>query len=335
MTPKLAPNCVVPLNPSARACGDTAPPVIVSDKLNGNVVVVVLIEPPVVKLIVPTGPEPIVTPSFCANTCHVFAADFMKYIVTLCGLPSESKICTVVLLWYVDGSSELKPAVVRLLTRESKFATTSACVVAFVLQAAAGTAGGQRLVYALGVIPAVLVGNHRLSPDLALVPPEVSVITSMFLHGGLLHLLGNLLYLWIFGNNVEDAMGRARFLAFYLACGIAAVLAQALPDPQSTVPMVGASGAISGVLGAYMLLYPNARVLLGLPLGIFIVELGRYRAVWVLASWFAMQLLMNLSADRGGEGGVAFRAHIGGFVAGVLLVPFLKQRSVPLWGGVR
>lgn len=215
-----------------------------------------------------------------------------------------------------------------------------ACVGAFVVQVAvqalAGESGGQRLVWGLGVIPAVLVGGHRLSPDLVLVPPEASILTSMFLHGGLLHLLGNLLYLWIFGNNVEDAMGRGRFLAFYLLCGVAAVLAQALPDPGSTVPMVGASGAISGVLGAYMLLYPNARVLLGLPLGIFIVELGRYRAVWVLASWFALQLLMNVSAASGdGSGGVAFRAHIGGFIAGVLLVPFFKQRAVPLWGGVR
>ena len=122
-------------------------------------------------------------------------------------------------------------------------------------------------------------GSHRLHLD---VPAR-----------RLLHLAGNMLYLWVFGNNVEDAMGHGRFFIFYLLCGVAAVIAQVLPNPDSIVPMIGASGAISGVLGAYMLLYPRARVLLGLPIGFLIVSLGRFPAVWVLAAWFLMQLIMG------------------------------------------
>lgn len=210
------------------------------------------------------------------------------------------------------------------------------CVAVFVWQFSLGPAGTERVIYALGVIPAVLLGYKDLPPDLALIPPTASAFTSMFLHGGLLHLLGNMLYLWVFGNNVEDAMGRGRFIAFYLICGIVAVLAQALPAPHSTVPMVGASGAISGVLGAYMLLFPHARVLLGLPLGFFIFRIGRFPAVWVLAAWFLMQLVMNhLSIASEADGGVAFRAHIGGFIAGVVLIPLFKHRNIRMWQGKR
>jgi membrane associated rhomboid family serine protease len=192
----------------------------------------------------------------------------------------------------------------------------------------------ERLIYALGVIPAVLMGRESLPAELALLPAPATLLTSMFLHGGFLHLAGNMLYLWIFGNNVEDAMGHARFFVFYLLCGVAAVFAQVLPNPGSIVPMIGASGAISGVLGAYLLLYPRARVLLGLPLGFLIVQLGRFPAGWVLVAWFVMQLLMGgMNATRPArvEGGVAFGAHIGGFVAGLLLVTFFKRRDVPLW----
>jgi membrane associated rhomboid family serine protease len=209
------------------------------------------------------------------------------------------------------------------------------CAVAFLWQLSAGQYGGERIIYALGVIPAVLLGGRELPPELAVVPPAASIFTSMFLHGGFLHLFGNMLYLWIFGNNVEDAMSHGRFIVFYLLCGMAAVFAQALPDPSSTVPMVGASGAISGVLGAYMLLYPHARVLLGLPLGFYIVQLGRFPAVWVLALWFAMQLLSNTFADDAAQGGVAFRAHIGGFIAGIVLLPLFKRRDARFWNPPR
>ena len=209
----------------------------------------------------------------------------------------------------------------------------AACVAAFTWEFTAGGTGFERSVFALGVIPSVLLGSVSLPPDLAWVPPWATVVTSMFLHGGLGHLLGNMLFLWIFGNNVEDAMGHLRFLAFYLLCGVAAVFAQVLPDPTSNLPMVGASGAISGVLGAYMLLYPRARVLLALPPPFIFITIGWFRAIWVLAGWFALQLLMGAGAGspEGEAGGVAFGAHIGGFVAGVALIPLFKSADVPLF----
>jgi membrane associated rhomboid family serine protease len=194
---------------------------------------------------------------------------------------------------------------------------------------------GVQFLYGFALVPAVLTGSESLPESVAVVPAAVTVLTSMFLHGGFWHLAGNMLYLWIFGNNVEEAMGHARFFFFYVICGVAAVFAQVLPNPGSTVPMVGASGAISGVLGAYMLLYPRARVLLGLPLVFLIVELGRFPAIWVLAAWFLMQLAMGslaaATASAAESGGIAFGAHIGGFIAGCALVAFLKRRDVPLW----
>jgi membrane associated rhomboid family serine protease len=229
----------------------------------------------------------------------------------------------MVLPLHDDNPTEIRPIVT--------IGLIVACVLVYFWQAMAGPQGQERIAYALGVIPAVLIGGGELPPEIAIVPPTASIFTSMFLHGGVWHLLSNMLYLWIFGNNVEDAMGHGRFVAFYLLCGIAAVFAQAIPDPTSTVPMVGASGAISGVLGAYMLLYPHARVLLGLPLGFYIVQLGRFPAVWVLALWFGMQLVSNVLAGQQGEGGVAFRAHIGGFIAGMALIAFFKRRDVPFW----
>jgi membrane associated rhomboid family serine protease len=200
-----------------------------------------------------------------------------------------------------------------------------ACVLAFLWQLSLGK-GQQRAIMALGVIPAVLLGERRLSPELAMLPPELTVFTSMFLHGGWMHLIGNMLYLWVFGNNVEDAMGHLRFLVFYLLCGVAAVFAQALPDPSSTIPMIGASGAISGVLGAYLLLYPNARVLVGIPIFVYI-HATRLPALIVLGFWFVLQIVNSMLAG-GGEGGVAWGAHIGGFVAGMLLLPFFKRPGV-------
>jgi membrane associated rhomboid family serine protease len=202
------------------------------------------------------------------------------------------------------------------------------CVLVFLWQLSFGADGGQRIVYALGVVPAVLLGQGQLPPDLSLVSPWMTIFTSMFMHGGWMHLIGNMLYLWIFGDNVEDSMGHGRFIVFYLACGAAAVFAQALPDPSSTVPMVGASGAISGVLGAYLLLYPHARVLVAIPFG-FYLHTMRIPAGLVLVLWFGLQLLSNAMAQAG-QGGVAFRAHIGGFVAGMILIPIFKQRRIRL-----
>ena len=203
------------------------------------------------------------------------------------------------------------------------------CILAFLWQVTLGPERGQAIVYALGVIPAVLISDAQLPPSLDLVSPWVTVFTSMFLHGGWMHLIGNMLYLWIFGDNVEDSMGHGRFVLFYLLCGVAAVFAQALPEPGSQIPMIGASGAISGVLGGYLLLYPHARVLVLIPLGL-IMHTVRLPAGWVLALWFGLQLVSNLMSEGVG-GGVAFRAHIGGFVAGMILVPLFKHRNVRLW----
>ncbi len=223
-----------------------------------------------------------------------------------------------------DNPTELKPVFT--------VALIIGCVLVFLWQMSLGRAG-QQAVLALGLIPAVLFGRAELPPALAIVPPEMTLLTSMFLHGGFMHLAGNMLYLWIFGNNVEDALGHGRFIVFYAICGLAAALAQALPDPGSTVPMIGASGAISGVLGAYLLLYPHARVLVAIPLGFFLHTV-RLPAAWVLAFWFVFQVLNSLAASGEG-GGVAWGAHVGGFVAGMVLVPFFRRRGVRLWQPAR
>lgn len=201
------------------------------------------------------------------------------------------------------------------------------CVLVFLWQVSLGPAIHQSI-FSLGVIPSVLFHHKALSPELAIVPPTITVLTSMFLHGGWMHLIGNMLYLWIFGNNVEDVMGHVRFIVFYLLCGTAAVFAQVLPDPQSDIPMVGASGAISGVLGAYLLLYPHARILVAIPFG-FYIHTTRLPAGIVLGFWFVLQLLS--SAFSTGEGGVAFGAHIGGFITGMALILIFRRKGVRLF----
>ncbi|MDO8737254.1 MAG: rhomboid family intramembrane serine protease [Thermoleophilia bacterium] len=150
-------------------------------------------------------------------------------------------------------------------------------------------------------------------------PVYITLITSMFLHGGWLHLGGNMLYLWIFGNNVEDSMGRFRFVIFYLGCGLLAGLAQIAIDPASDIPNVGASGAIAGVLGGYLLLYPRARVTTLVFLIVFITVV-QLPAIFVLLFWFLFQLFYGLSNLGSSTGGVAYFAHIGGFIAGLLAI---------------
>jgi membrane associated rhomboid family serine protease len=208
-----------------------------------------------------------------------------------------------------------------------------ACSLVFLWQFTLGEWEFETVVFRLGVIPATLVGGKELPPALHLVPPELTLFTSMFLHGGWMHLIGNMLYLWIFGNNVEDSMGHVRFVLFYLACGVIAALVQSYPDPNSTIPMIGASGAISGVLGAYLLLYPRAHVLVLLPLGYF-SQLVHLPAMLVLGFWFLLQLINSFFAASG-SGGVAWGAHIGGFIAGMILIPLFKRRAVRLWSAPR
>jgi len=199
-------------------------------------------------------------------------------------------------------------------------------VMVFLYQVSLGQEG-QRFIYEYGAIPAVVFGYKTLPKSLAAIPPGVSLFTSMFLHGGWLHLIGNMWYLWIFGDNIEEAMGRVRYLAFYLICGLLASVSHVLSSPDSILPSIGASGAISGVLGAYVLLYPRARVLVLIPLGFF-TRLMYIPAAFVLGFWFVLQLLSGSLGGAQDGGGVAFWAHIGGFIAGMLLVGIFKRREV-------
>jgi membrane associated rhomboid family serine protease len=156
----------------------------------------------------------------------------------------------------------------------------------------------------------------------------LALLTHLFLHGGLAHLFGNMLFLWIFGDNVEDALGHARFALLYFACGIAAALAQVAASPQSTLPMVGASGAISGVLAAYLLLYPRSPITVLNPIPILWLFWGLFLwlpAWFVILEWFAVNLWSAFQPSRGP--GVAFTAHVGGFVAGLVLLPILRKHD--------
>ena len=190
----------------------------------------------------------------------------------------------------------------------------------FLCQLPLSARGQQQFIYAFGAVPYDITHHWGL-------PAALTLVTSMFLHGGWLHILGNMLYLWIFGNNVEDAMGRLGFIVFYFACGIVAGLFQVFADASSRVPGIGASGAIAGVLGAYLVLYPRSRVDTLFIFGFF-AELGSTPAVVVLGFWFVLQLLNGvLSFGLSQTGGVAWFAHIGGFVAGLVLVNVF----VPPW----
>lgn len=191
------------------------------------------------------------------------------------------------------------------------------------------TAEEYNIFYALGVTPSVIFGDTVLPSHLQWIPAPLTAITHMFLHGGWMHLLGNLWYLWIFGNNIEDAMGHTKFILFYIACGFVAVIAQAIPDLASTVPMIGASGAISGILGAYLVLYPRAIITILVPIFIY-PKFFHVQAKWVLGAWFFLQLFLSIFSGSGSDGGVAFAAHIGGFIGGMLLCPLFKHRYVPL-----
>ncbi len=198
------------------------------------------------------------------------------------------------------------------------------CVLVFLVQIGHPSS---YVIRAYGLVPAALFSSYSQAPSWPgiPVPATLTVFTSMFMHGDWMHLIGNMLFLWIFGNNVEDAMGHFRFILFYLLCGIIAAMSFALPNSDSLIPMVGASGAISGVLGAYLLLYPRARVLV-----LIYVAAIRIPAVWVLGMWFVFQLLSTAAADAS-QGGVAWGAHIGGFVAGMVLIPLFKNKAHPLF----
>lgn len=202
-----------------------------------------------------------------------------------------------------------------------------ACATAFFYQTAGGAQSYQHLVVGFGLIPAVLVGGNQLSADFYLVPAVATLVTSLFLHGDILHLAGNMLYLWVFGDNIEDSMGHGKFLIFYLICGMAAGLTQVLADTSSLTPTIGASGAISGVLGAYLILHPRARILV--PILIFPVYLP---AFVLLLLWIGLQVY-NAAGSGPSGGGVAWLAHIGGFLAGMALIAAFRHKAMPLFGG--
>jgi len=208
------------------------------------------------------------------------------------------------------------------------YAVIGLCVLVFLWQFSLGDQAGQMAVYQFGLIPGALFGNVTI--DGVSRPSDVlTVFTSMFMHGGWMHLLGNMLYLWIFGDNIEASLGHKRYLVFYLVCGVAAAIAQVLVAPNSDIPMIGASGAVSGILGAYMMISPRANVKVFVLLIIFITVIN-LPAFVVLGVWFLGQLLSQSMADPNAPG-VAFMAHIGGFIAGAVLVFFFRQRGVPVF----
>ena len=206
------------------------------------------------------------------------------------------------------------------------YAIIGICVIVFLIQISSAGFDNGNLFYSYGVVPASLLGTEALPNDLNKIDPYLTLITSMFMHGGFMHLIGNMLYMWIFADNIEDDLGKIKFILFYLSSGIVAALTQVYLNINSTVPMVGASGAISGVLGAYIIRYPKQRVLVLIPLGFF-SQFVRIPAVFVLGFWFILQFIS--SGFSGGQSGVAYGAHIGGFIFGAGVMFFFGNLLIP------
>ena len=194
----------------------------------------------------------------------------------------------------------------------------SLCVLVFLMQLTSQSYKTGQLFYSYGLIPSVLMGHNQLPMDLYAVPAFITIFSSMFMHGGFMHIIGNMLYMWIFADNIEDDLGRSKFIIFYLLSGIGAAMTQVLIDTHSQVPMVGASGAIGGVLGAYLINHPKAKVLVLIPFGFF-SQLIKIKALYVLGFWFILQFISS-------GGGVAYAAHIGGFVTGMILILFFNKK---------
>ena len=193
------------------------------------------------------------------------------------------------------------------------------CILVFLAQLGSQSYKTGQLFYSYGLIPSVLMGHDQLPMDLYVVPAYLTIFSSMFMHGGFMHIIGNMLYMWIFADNIEDDLGPSRFVIFYLLCGVGAAMAQVLMDTNSQVPMVGASGAIGGVLGGYLINHPKAKVLVLIPFGFF-SQLIKIKALYVLGFWFILQFISS-------GGGVAYAAHIGGFASGMILILFFNKKS--------
>jgi membrane associated rhomboid family serine protease len=232
---------------------------------------------------------------------------------------------------YHDENATSRPAYVTM-------ALVAACVLTWVfVQGAGATVPLAASVCTFGLIPGELTGALRPGLQIPIAEGLVCVVdagshtsnifTSMFLHGSWMHLIGNMWFLWLFGNNIEDSMTRPRYLVFYLLCGVAAAMFQVMFDPDSAAPMVGASGAISGVMGAYLVLYPRVRVYTLVPIGFFLTTIA-LPAWGMLIYWMLIQVVGGLSGIVAEEGGgVAFWAHVGGFLAGVVLIKLFAKRT--------
>lgn len=212
-------------------------------------------------------------------------------------------------------------------------------VVFLLFQQATSTEAGAEFTYAYSVVPYEITNNVDLVAPVRVpgggaipqfpgpAPIWLTILTSMFMHGGWMHIIGNMLYLWIFGDNIEDNFGHAKFLIFYLVCGVVASFAHILVDPNSVTPSLGASGAIAGVLGAYLIMFPRNRVRTLLPLG-FLWTTVELPAIVVLGFWIVIQIFSQYTASfKPGEGGVAYMAHIGGFAAGLVLCLLFRRRD--------
>jgi membrane associated rhomboid family serine protease len=200
------------------------------------------------------------------------------------------------------------------------------CILIWFWQSGLGYQDNNTVIINFGLTPGAFLGKmQQPGPFL----PIFTLFTSMFMHGGFMHLAGNMLYLWIFGDNIEGALGHFRFILFYILCGIAAAFTQILSAPDSTIPMIGASGAVSGVLGAYLIFYPRARIRTFVFLGIFITFL-RLPAVLLLGFWILGQVISAVISNPGSPG-VAWFAHLGGFFTGMLLAPLLKKPNISIF----
>ena len=196
----------------------------------------------------------------------------------------------------------------------------------FIMQLLSGEDSGS-IVYSYGAIPQNITGFKSSQP----IPAYLTILTSMFMHGGVFHIAWNMLYFWIFGNNIEERLGHLRFILFYLFCGVVAALSHILLSPDSNVPMIGASGAVSGMLGAYILLFPTSQVRTIVLLG-FYVTVVRVPALIVIGIWAIIQVVSGLlSQGNAAQGGIAFFAHVGGFVAGLFTIKLWQPRRSNKW----
>ena len=204
------------------------------------------------------------------------------------------------------------------------------CVLIFLAQMGLSENELRDFTYSYGLIPSVLMGIDQLPDEIFKVSPIATIFTSMFMHGGWMHLIGNMLYLWIFADNIEEDLGTLNFVIFYFVSGIGAAMSQVLMDINSQIPMIGASGAIGGVLGAYLINYPNAKVLVLIPFGFF-SQLIKIRALYVLGFWFVLQFINSFLSSHSGGGGVAYAAHIGGFITGVILILLFNKKNKKIY----